>query len=220
MATCDRPIRDRSNHFVITALSLGIISAVFAIIRLIYKGFFTIAEFGLDDWFILIALITGLTCCCINVVGVGAYGLGRDVWTLQAAEVTKFVEFFYILEVMYFAEVALLKLSMLFFFQRIFPGREVRQVIWGTIVFNTLYGLVFVFVAIFQCSPVSFYWESWDGEHEGKCVNINALGWANAAISIVLDIWMLAIPLFQLAHLKLAWKKKVGVALMFGVGTL
>jgi len=31
---------------------------------------------------------------------------------------------------------------------------------------------------------------------------------------------MLAIPLSQLVHLKLAWKKKVGVAMMFCVGTL
>jgi hypothetical protein len=31
---------------------------------------------------------------------------------------------------------------------------------------------------------------------------------------------MLAIPISQLFHLKLAWRKKVGVALMFFVGTL
>jgi hypothetical protein len=31
---------------------------------------------------------------------------------------------------------------------------------------------------------------------------------------------MLAIPISQLFHLKLAWKKKIGVAMMFFVGTL
>ena len=64
-------------------------------------------------------------------------------------------------------------------------------------------------------------WWRWDGEHkDGKCVDINALGWANAAISIALDAWMLVLPLWQVSLLKLAWKKKLSVALMFFVGTL
>lgn len=39
-------------------------------------------------------------------------------------------------------------------------------------------------------------------------------------MSIALDLWILAIPLWQLRSLKMHWKKKVGVALMFCVGTL
>jgi hypothetical protein len=46
------------------------------------------------------------------------------------------------------------------------------------------------------------------------------LVWANAASSIVLDLWMLVLPLSQLRVLQLHWKKKVGVALMFSVGVL
>lgn len=51
-------------------------------------------------------------------------------------------------------------------------------------------------------------------------LNANAIGWANAAISVALDVWMLAVPLWNLKRLNLHWKKKVGVAAMFVVGTL
>lgn len=51
-------------------------------------------------------------------------------------------------------------------------------------------------------------------------LNINAIGWANASISIALDVWMLGIPLLQIRRLKLHWKKKISVAMMFFVGTL
>lgn len=51
-------------------------------------------------------------------------------------------------------------------------------------------------------------------------MDINALGWANAGISIALDIWMLALPMTQLVNLNLHWKKKLSVAAMFGVGAL
>lgn len=68
--------------------------------------------------------------------------------------------------------------------------------------------------------PMSYFWTMWDQEHQGRCVNINAIGWANAIISIILDVWMLALPLSQLKNLRLHWKQKIGVALMFFVGTL
>jgi hypothetical protein len=56
--------------------------------------------------------------------------------------------------------------------------------------------------------------------HEGSCLNINAIAWANAIISILLDVWMLAIPLWQLKGLQLDWKKKLGVGMMFSVAAL
>ncbi|KAJ4298814.1 hypothetical protein N0V90_004056, partial [Kalmusia sp. IMI 367209] len=174
-------------------------------------------EFGLDDCFIFITLISGVPSSAINVLGMTANGLGRDVWTLRFEQITSFARYFYVMEFLYFAQITLLKLSLLFFYLRVFPGKPVRRIIWATVVFNSLFGIIFVIVAIFQCNPISHYWNRWHGETHGTCISINALGWSNAAISITLDFWMLAIPLSQLTHLKLAWRKKVGVALMFCV---
>lgn len=72
---------------------------------------------------------------------------------------------------------------------------------------------------LLQCRPISYNWTNWRGEGGGQCVNISAVAWANAAVSIALDLFMLAVPLSQLRALKLHWKKKIGVALMFIVGT-
>ena len=115
----------------------------------------------------------------------------------------------------------LLKLTLLFFFLRIFPKTIIRNMLKGTIVFTIFYGLTFVIVAIFQCRPIKHYWMNWDKEHvDGHCININALAWANAIISIVLDVWMLVLPLCEVFRLQLSWRKKISVAIMFLVGTL
>lgn len=220
MTTCNAPVRDKTLLFRTVNITLGVISAVCVLLRITYKVIVTVYELGLDDYFILITLIAGVPSTVISDRGTAANGLGKDIWTLHPYQVTNFVKYFYVMEVLYFAQVPLLKLSLLFFYHRIFPGIPARRIILVTIIFNVLFGFAFVVAAIFQCRPISFYWTRWDGEHTGQCININALGWANAAISIALDIWMLAIPLSQLVHLKLAWKKKVGVALMFCVGTL
>jgi hypothetical protein len=124
------------------------------------------------------------------------------------------------MEVLYFAQVFLLKLSILFFYLRIFPSPPFRRLLWATIIFDILFGAVFIIAGIFQCHPISYYWNQWDGLHKGKCLNVNGLGWGNAIISILLDVWMLGLAISQLLHLQLHWKKKVGVGLMFAVGTL
>lgn len=111
-------------------------------------------------------------------------------------------------------------MSLLLFYLRIFPSQTMRCLLVGTIVFDVVFGVSFVIASVVQCIPLDYFWNMWDGEHQGHCININALGWANAIISIVLDFWMLALPLSQLRLLRLHWKKKVAVAFMFMVGTL
>ncbi|KAI5456755.1 hypothetical protein BGZ63DRAFT_517585 [Mariannaea sp. PMI_226] len=215
--SCGAPIRDRSLQYEALSNGLGIVSGVFVVTRFAFK-LWSRLELGLDDWFILITILAGVPSTIITVHGTIANGLGRDVWTLSYASITRFGMFFYVMAVLYFLQVTLLKLALLFFYLRIFPATPIRRLLWGTVIFNCLFGLVFVIVTIFQCQPVDYFWTKWDGEHTGKCMDINAIAWSNSGISIALDIWMLAIPISQLKSLNLDWRKKVGVGLMFSVG--
>ncbi|KKA27663.1 hypothetical protein TD95_001251 [Thielaviopsis punctulata] len=211
--------RDKTGTYNTVSNVFGTISGVFVATRLGYKAFVSRQEFGLDDLFILATLITGIPSSIINAYALTKYGLARDIWTLPFNHITQFGRYFYIMEVLYFSQVFLLKLSILFFYLRIFPGNGVRKLLWGCVGFDLCYGVAFVAAAIFQCQPISYFWTKWSGETTGTCMSINHMAWANAALSIIMDIAMLAIPLSQLRELKLHWKKKLGVALMFCIGT-
>jgi hypothetical protein len=218
---CHAPHRSKNMALKLTNIILGAISAVCVLARILFKSIFSTGELGWDDYMILATVVFGVPSTIVQDIGTIHHGLGRDVWTLSFGTITAFVKWFYIIEVLYFFNVAMLKLSLLFFFLRIFPAKPIRRLLWGTIAFDICFGITFIVAAIFQCQPISHYWSRWDGEHaDGKCVNVNALGWSNAVISITLDIWMLVLPLWQVCHLKLAWTKKFSVALMFFVGTL
>ena len=216
---CHAPIRSKSENTRVANLVLSVVTAVVALSRIIYKAVFSIGELGWDDWTVLSTLITGVPSVIIIDRGIVPNGLGRDVWTVPFDHITNFVRWLYALEVLYFLQIAQLKLTLLFFFLRIFPKPLIRRLLWSTVAFNVLCGTTFVIVAIFQCKPISHYWTSWDKEGSGKCININALAWSNAIISIALDIWMLVLPLHEIFHLQLSWRKKVSVAMMFCVGT-
>jgi hypothetical protein len=201
-------------------LVLAIVTAACALSRIIYKALFSIGELGWDDYSVIAALIAGVPSVVIIDRGAIPNGLGRDVWTVSFDHITNFVRYLYALEILYFLQIALLKLTLLFFFLRIFPKPLIRRLLWTTIAFNVLCGTAFVIAAIFQCRPISFYWTKWDKESSGKCIDVNGLAWTNAIISIVLDVWILALPLFEVFQLQLSWRKKLSVTVMFCVGTL
>ncbi|OJJ50368.1 hypothetical protein ASPZODRAFT_149708 [Penicilliopsis zonata CBS 506.65] len=215
---CDAPVRDRSVEYKVLSIALGGFSIFFVLTRVLYKLFWGPADLGVDDYVVLSMVILAVPNILLNVRYAATNGLGRDIWTLKPDQITRFLLFFYHISWFYLALVALLKLALLFFYRRIFPGKGVQLILWVTIFVDIVFGLVFVCVSVFQCQPIDYYWNRWDGEHQGTCLNINAITWSNAIISIALDLWMLAIPLWQLTKLQMHWKKKAGVALMFCVG--
>ena len=183
---CDRKPRDTSSELRVANISLMVLSAAFVLLRLAHKIFSPVkTHIGPDDYFIFITLLTGQPNTIVIDRGLVPNGLGRDIWTLSFEQVTAFGKYFYWVELIYFAQLFLLKLSFLLFYKRIFPGRTIQKIIWLTILFNTLYGVAFVIAAVFQCHPISYYWTTWDGEHTGRCININAAVWASAALVLL-----------------------------------
>jgi hypothetical protein len=197
-----------------------VISAAVVSLRLAFRVFISRRGMYSDDWAILLALCLGFPGTIVLCERIVPNGSGKDVWTVPFYQIDEFGKWLLFIEVQYFLDLAALKLSLLLFYLRIFPSTTMKRLLWATVVFDIIYGIAFTLVGLLQCRPISYFWLQWDREHQGTCVNVNAVGWANAGISIALDFWMLALPLSQLRGLQLHWKKKVGVALMFFVGTL
>lgn len=132
--------------------------------------------------------------------------------------------YFYVLEILYLTAITLVKLTLLVFYLRIFPRdfakRWTRELLWATIVFNIVLGVTCIFLAVFLCSPVSYYWNQYDTAASGTCLPSTPIAWVNAALNVALDVWMILIPLREVWVLRLHWKKKIGVVLMFLMGTL
>ena len=198
-----------------------IFAGLFVIIRFGYKLYANL-DLWIDDWLILATTVVAIPCAVLNVAGLAKYGMGRDMWTLPLEDISTVLKFFFITAVLYFVATTLVKMSIISFYLRIFPQRTTQLFLWATFGFTGVWGIMFVFIAIFQCRPISYFWTSFwsdkDGLEGGTCLDANAIALSHAVINIVLDFWIMAIPLWKLRKLQLHWKKKVGVALMFSVG--
>lgn len=133
---------------------------------------------------------------------------------------TKVKQKFWFVEKIYISSIWITKISILFFYLRIFPERNFRRLTYGIITVCAVSVVALLIASIMQCQPISYSWNAWDGQHKGKCTHVNAQIWANAGINIFFDLIVLALPLPQIWGLKISWDKKAGVLVMFGLGIL
>jgi hypothetical protein len=145
-------------------------------------------------------------------------GLGRDIWTLSADQITNVLKYYFLGEIFYVVALGISKISILFLYLRVFPSKSFRMLTYSVMGLSVAYTIAFFFATTFQCWPISLAWTQWDGLHEGHCNDIHLQGWIAAAINIALDAIVMILPMKHLAMLNMSLKKKIMVMSMFGVG--
>ncbi|TQV90126.1 CFEM domain-containing protein [Cordyceps javanica] len=210
---CKTPARDDSGRFLIMVGLVVTAAGAMLITRLAYKRFFSVRGY-LDsaDWIILAATLVCLPSIAVNVK-MALNGLGQDVWGVPPHELITFGLYFYVIQILYPILMGLIKISLTLFYLTLFPDRPIRLLLWGTVVFHILFTVVCVFCIIFQCLPLSYQMTKYDVREprlvDARCMDINASGWVNAALTLASDVWLLGIPICQIRKLRLHWKKKI-----------
>ena len=131
------------------------------------------------------------------------------------------MQYLLVVEFTYVLSLCLIKLSILFFFLRIFPDPTFITIIRWTIGFTILTTTIILILACLQSAPTEPSQEGWDGYPDsGPQMDIQALILSHAGINVALDVWMFILPLTQLYNLGLKARKKIGIMLMFSIGIL
>jgi hypothetical protein len=100
-----------------------------------------------------------------------------------------------------------------------------RLVTISLIVISTLWGIAFVLLALFPCTPISKYWNT---QLDGTCIGWGskspdtfvAMFIGHSASNMVLDMLVLLTPLPFLSMLRIAGKSKKGLITLFSLGTV
>ncbi|ETS78656.1 hypothetical protein PFICI_08509 [Pestalotiopsis fici W106-1] len=213
---CDRSYRSRRNDL------WGFIAVEVVALTCIIMHFVARhdsgRDYGVDDYIMFVVLVLYIP---FTVVGQYARltAFGVDIWTESTSTVTTALKLFFIDESFYLALLALCKLVMLCFFLRIFPNRWFRITVYIAIGFVSCTGIVMVFLQIFQCLPLDYNWEGWMGTYGShKCLNVNALTYTAASISIFQDVCLLLLPLPLTLTLHTSHRNKLNIVVMFSLG--
>lgn len=139
------------------------------------------------------------------------YGMGRDMWELSNDDITNFFLMLYVAVASYSVATAMVKIAILTFYIRIFPGQTFQRVAWGLVWSIVLVGIGTTLGAIFQCWPINYAWLRWNGENTGKCLDLAPLVLTHAGLTMFLDLAILILPMPTLYKLHVNWKKKLQI---------
>ncbi|KAK7434831.1 hypothetical protein Landi51_13308 [Colletotrichum acutatum] len=242
--SCRVPIRRNTDQGPITWTLLSVALVALAA-RLISKipSLNPAFSFGWDDWLILASTIALIPADIGSQILIGI-GLGQDIWMVSPDNITQILLLFFVEELLYSFVVAVTKLSILIFYLRLFAETWFRVVCYVMLGVTTVYGIGQILGIVLVCSPVSYNWTQWDGEHKGKvharkispwritirfgsladvdtnfqCGNVNVMAFINGGVNIAIDFILFILPVTQFITVSWTLKKKIGVSLIFLVG--
>jgi hypothetical protein len=110
---------------------------------------------------------------------------------------------------------------MLFFYLRLFPYERFRYACYALIVFVLCSSIVFLFLSIFQCTPIDFIWSGWQdpvGYGPHQCIDVTKAAYVTAGFYTLQDFLILVLPIPILSRLNVSLRSKVEVFVMFGIG--
>lgn len=124
-------------------------------------------------------------------------------------------------QIVYNPILACVKCSVLQFLLRLGAGLD-QKVRWCIYVVGTVTILqmcIIFLVLMVQCSPIDFYWNQYSlDESQGTCINLPAFYISTAAITVITDLLVLALPIWIFQGLKMRSKLKAMVIGLFCLG--
>ncbi|XPS78338.1 hypothetical protein M3J09_010353 [Ascochyta lentis] len=168
-----------------------------------------------DDAMVVAALLlTVVPLGC--VLDMTMNGFGKHLWNLSDGRLSPILRNLYISWSTYVIVLCMIKVSLVLFYLEIFKTRRFQITAYIFLGFMIANSLAIFLVAIFACNPVSSFWNR---DIKGKCLDIQAVAYANSASAIVQDIILLILPLVFIKNLQMKRFRKIAVGFMFCIGT-
>ena len=117
----------------------------------------------------------------------------------------------------YTITLVLAKISILYLYRSIFPGRDFRIATNLIGAFVLCWGISVPLITIFSCKPID---GSWDITVPSSCINRRNLFIGFAVLNILADVFILALPMREVWRLQVALRQKLMISGMFLLGGL
>lgn len=111
------------------------------------------------------------------------------------------------------------KMSILALYLRLFPNKKLRMAVFACMGFLTLSVLILTPMVIWQCNPIYASWHL-GAREDAYCLSLSGVAYANAAINIVTELMIFAIPLPILRKLQIRPVRAIALYVLFGAGLL
>ncbi|KAF2167879.1 hypothetical protein M409DRAFT_53830 [Zasmidium cellare ATCC 36951] len=176
--------------------------------------------FGSDDWTMLATQVF-FTGYLIAQLGGVIYGTGEHLSDLIPWRAERALAFWYFCEIFYTLSTCLLKISVGLFLLRVAGQKLHIWIIRLVMLFAAVFGGAFFFVIVFQCWPISNWWDL-DPSHK-NCINpdiVIGLTYGISALNVVADWTLGLLPIFIVRGLQMSTRQKRLVAIILSFAAI
>ncbi|KAF3396781.1 hypothetical protein DPV78_008185 [Talaromyces pinophilus] len=174
---------------------------------------------GWDDALIVVAMALSIALAVGSIKVMKLLYIGIHYWNIpKNYDPTPGLIWIYIVGAVYNPILAIVKLSVLVFLLRLASTKnEVRYSVWIVAGFNVAEMIAVFLVVIFQCNPIAANWDPALAA-TAKCVNQSAFGLTTGGLTILTDLFTLAIPIYVFVTLQIHRKTKIALIGVFLLG--
>ncbi|OHW91684.1 CFEM domain-containing protein [Colletotrichum incanum] len=181
-------------------------------------------QFGWDDGLICFAMAESVAETIASYFAMRYAFLGVHVYDIPLEADSRLGSLWnYIIQLLYNPILALVKTSVLMFLLRLSgQKRSIRYTIIGLNVFNMALMIAIFITVVFQCQPISYFWEK-AGRNpptDGKCIDMAAFYVGTASLTIFTDVLSLALPFWIFLGLKMPVRVKIALLAVFALGAV
>ncbi|OOQ85735.1 putative integral membrane protein [Penicillium brasilianum] len=203
------------------ALAVRTVAAVFmpiatiAVMLRCYVRGWIVKGFGWDDGaMVFAALFYIMFSACM--IGGTIYGTGRKFIHLEAHQRVTAMKYWWLCEVAYCFSSIGCKISISVFLMRITVKRSHIWTLYTVMILTVIAGLVFFFLMLLQCKPLSYFWTrtALDPLIEGHCISINIIiimTYIYSAFAALCDFTVGILPIFLVSKLHMKREAKMAV---------
>ncbi|KAJ6256004.1 hypothetical protein Dda_9298 [Drechslerella dactyloides] len=215
----------RSNQSSIRVTN--IIFMVFIVVALllrVYSKMSVSRNLQSDDYCAILGTIFALALSAVSL-NMLTYGYGNHLWQLGQMDtlinrLQLMVKSLIACNILQAFSLSLAKTSIIILYNRIFHAHTwLCHATQAILAICWIMCLLTLFLSVFQCRPIRAAWDFGSFDRTGTtCINIQAYIYAVIAVNIFTDVMLVFLPIVPIARLRLPWKKKIAVCLLFLVG--
>ncbi|CAG8974952.1 hypothetical protein HYALB_00007629 [Hymenoscyphus albidus] len=214
----------RGPELAAVVISLVVFATITVALRCYTMGVL-LRRFFIEDWLAVVTLFFYIAYSTFALLSIH-YGLGSRTYLVPKETHDNALLFKYLAQVAYVLIAVLVKFIVGLFILRIcFQQRKQRIAIWTMLGIVAVYNVVYIFLVIFQCRPIHFYWLRYDLDAgvKGRC-HRKLLATIPTYISFVMNVivdWTLAfLPVSFVWNSKMHRKTKMSVIGVLAIGSI
>lgn len=211
----------RGHLGMVVGVLLAVMVTIILAIRLYSRKWLTRGCFGLDDVFIMFAYIPATAYTIIGIVEEDTFEWNRHTWDLEQEYFVPGLQLILVNQILFDLATSLTKLSILALLYRLASASGDRKMTIAVLVSIAIVGFncfVFIIVSVFQCTPLSEFWEL--SRLPQHCIDQDAHLRAVNLINTLTDWLVVLLPLKTVLSLNLPSRQISIVLFLFGVGVL